>query len=127
MNVRNAATEMRLSKWSEIIKSRHVSGLNVIDFRKSRGIGKDRCYYWQRKLRDGTFEELMKPGNPVLPGTFAEVAVVNPVQLNPTHKNTAGNPVSEIGIEISGMKISAGGDYPPAALAALLKELAPPC
>ena len=127
MNAGKIAAGYRLSQWSEIIESRNASGLNVIDFCKSRGISKDQYYYWQKKLRDAVCEELIKAGNPVLPGTFAEVTVINSAQLNPTRENTAADPGSEIRIEISGMKISAGDDYPPAALAALLKELAPPC
>ena len=130
MNAKKIATEHWLEHWSEIIKSRSASGLNVIDFCKSRGISKDQYYYWQRKLRDGVRGELTKatvPQNPLLPGMFAEVVVAGFERSGEDHENTTGNARDEIKVEIPGMKIVAGSAYPPDALAALLKGLVRTC
>ena len=129
MNAKRIATEHRMAHWSEVMESRNASGLNVVDFCKSRGISKDRYYYWQRKLRNEACEELMKSAtqqNPLLPGMFTE-AVVADSELGANHKNAAGTACDEIKIEIPGMKIRAGSAYPPETLAALLKRLVSVC
>ena len=60
MNTQKVAKEFRLNQWSQIIKARNESGKTIKEFCADTGISKNAYFYWQRKLREVSCEELVK-------------------------------------------------------------------
>ena len=110
------------------MQDRGESGLSIKAFCKDAGIHENTYYYWQRKLRSAACEQLAK----VMPGTeqpgvarsgFTEVKI----QDDKKPQYTGAMLQSNLHIEISGVKISAGSSYPVDQLAHLLRELVSQC
>jgi hypothetical protein len=59
VNMREVATENRLSHWSGIIRERNASGLSIKAYCESIGVRLNVYYYWQRKLRGAAYEEAL--------------------------------------------------------------------
>jgi len=51
MTAKELATQYRMSQWAGLLQERTASGESIKEFCESRGISRDRYYYWQRKLR----------------------------------------------------------------------------
>jgi len=128
VDTRRLTAEVRLSRWSGIIRERAESGKTVKQWCSENGICAKTYYYWQRKLREavlGSLEEQKRPQMPSAGKTsFVEVRTTNPPSR---HVLPEGSPAAQIQIEISGMRITAGTGYPPETLASLLRGLAPLC
>lgn len=58
MNTRKIASEYRLAYWTQIMRRKRESGLNVKAFCESEGFHENKYYYWQRKLREATCEQM---------------------------------------------------------------------
>ena len=63
--------QVRMAKWSEIIKDRCESGLTIKEYCTERGISRDAYFYWLRKIRESAvaaaseqFAELLPPAEP---------------------------------------------------------------
>lgn len=121
MDVGEVTKEFRLAQWAQIFQERKIEGKRVRDFCQSRGIGKHMYYYWLRKVREATCEqlELRDPSSvrQVMTG-FAKVQVAEKPAL-PEPSNA-----ESIRIEYGGVKISVGGAYAPDKLAVFVRELA---
>ena len=114
--------EYRLQHWSGIIKECKESGLSVRAYCESAGIHENRYYYWQKKLREKICDELVKKNNKetgMIPAGFTEVKLPERISKNFL---TTGNP-NDISIEVSGIRIIAGVDYPTCKLVELLREM----
>lgn len=129
MQTREIASEYRLAHWSQVMRERRESGLSIKAFCLASGFHRNVYYYWQRKLREAacrqvaeiqTLERRMEPAEPC----FAEVLL----EPAPARAALAGGvPAGRLCVEFAGLQITADSDYPPANLAALVRELARPC
>jgi len=59
MDTRAIASEYRLSHWAEIIRDRSASGMSIRTYCRSAGICEKVYYYWQRKVREAAYRELL--------------------------------------------------------------------
>lgn len=122
------ASEYRLAHWSRVVRERRESGLSIKAFCQASGIHPNVYYYWQRKLREAACRQIaeiqeLESQEPTEP-RFTEVF------LEPTPARAAlpgGVPGGRLCVEFAGMRITADSDYPPANLAALVRELARSC
>jgi putative transposase len=87
MDTRKIAGQYRLTQWSEVIRRRTESGLNVRGFCDREGIRENTYYYWQRKLREAACGEtgaaLPAPGGwaAVVPAGTAGVSGTLPIEI----------------------------------------------
>jgi len=121
MKSKEVTKEYRLSEWACILQARKESGLKIREYCKDAGIPEHRYYYWQKKLREVACEELantQKNLAGLTPPGFIEVKTPLQSVLSPT---TSGH--SHLSVEVSGVKITAGGEYPVDKLVVLLREV----
>ena len=126
MNTRGIAREYRLSHWAAIIRERQESGLSVKAFCERAGFHANNYFYWQKKLREAACEGLAKTQSGAMALTapvFAEVKLPGPPALPPV----CGDHQTQICVEVSGMRLTAWGEYPIDKLAELLRELNRSC
>ena len=50
--------QMKLNKWSEIVKAQNESGLTVTSFCKENSIAKGKYYYWLKRIRQAACDNL---------------------------------------------------------------------
>ena len=123
MNTRQIAAEYRLSQWMEAIQERISSGETIKDFCKRKGVKRNTYFYWQQRIRKAACEKLSElqktdPSTGIsLPG-FTEVKLPETPKLERR---------GEVHIEIHGIQIRAGKDYPKESLVALLREVSRLC
>ena len=60
MNTRTIASEYRLQHWAGIIKESKESGLSIRTYCKNVGIHENTYFYWQKKLREAVYNEMVK-------------------------------------------------------------------
>jgi hypothetical protein len=58
MNTRNIASEYRLNYWAQIMQDCQASGMSISQYCKTAGFHPNKYYYWQRKLREASYQEL---------------------------------------------------------------------
>ena len=117
MEVQEVTTEYRLAQWAQVMKARADSGQSIKEFCQSSGISRNTYFYWQQRLRKAACEQFAAPG-------FAEVIVQ---ETPPALSQPEVAASSQLCIEVAGVRITADSTYPPAKLAALLRELTRPC
>ena len=129
MDSRMVATEFRMAQWAQVLQDRRESGESVKDYCQTRGIDRNRYFYWQRKLRDAACGQLAAAcadagqQSRAMVG-FAEVRL----QPSPWTGNEAGpGTQGSLVAEVSGVRISADGAYPAEKLAHLLRGLVGRC
>lgn len=120
-NTREMAAEYRLAHWAQVMRERQDSGMNIKTFCSTKGIHANVYYYWQRKLREASYEQLTQSGQ--LPQTRLVTSGFTEVKLMPTPPPME-LPVSHICVEIGGMRIIADSTYPTEKLTVLLREIA---
>jgi len=125
MNTREIAEEYRLSHWAGILQERKESGLSVRAFCKNAGFHENNYFYWQRKLREATCEELarVQDNTSVIPQGFMEVRLSARKSLSSIKDEGA----SQVSIETSGVRIAASSEYPIDKLVVLLREVSRVC
>ena len=126
MDTREIAVEYRLAHWAQIVQNREDSGLSVRTFCENIGIQKNSFYYWRKKLREATRQELTiseSSAASIMPPVFAEVKLASRVAL-PTSEASDQNRVC---VEVAGVRITADGGYPADKLAYLTREVSRPC
>ena len=121
MSTRSVASEYRLTQWAGIMNERRESGLSVKAFCASAGIHENTYFYWQRKLRETMCGDLT--GTALIPSGFTEVKLADQPTLPPPAATTH----NQVSIEASGIRITAGSEYPLDKLASLLREVVRPC
>jgi hypothetical protein len=123
MQTKEMIHDYQLAHWADIIRQRSESGLTVKAFCKSRGFNKSKSVYWQRGLRDKAYESLTKD-----PMRISDMAHQFTEATLAQHSTASANDASgEIRIEAFGIRITADSGYPPALIAALLREVMPLC
>ena len=127
LDVKTMTREIRLTRWSEIMRERRDSGKSVRTWCEDNGVKEKTYYYWQRRLRKSACEmiassqsTLYQSGMPLQ--SFAEIKLEPP-----TDRQHLEMPVSHICIELGKVRITAGSAYSPEKMALLLKELLRPC
>jgi len=126
MNTRYIAGEHRLAHWAGIMRDRAESGLSIRAYCENAGFHENIYYYWQKKLREITCEELARnegKSASMMPVGFMEVKM--PVQN--TLQSAADLPQRQVCVESARVRITAGGDYPVDKLVALVREVALSC
>ena len=127
MNTREIATEYRMAHWARIMQSRINSGLRVKEFCESAGIRENSYYYWQRKLREATCEEIARVesrASGITAPMFAEVKLAEKSAFLPAAVACNQNHVC---IEGRGVRITADGGYPADKLAYLTRAVMQSC
>jgi len=125
MNTRYIAEEHRLAHWAGIMRDRAESGLSIRAYCESAGFHENNYYYWQKRLREAACEEMAriqsKPTSLASAG-FMEIKVAS----QNAHQSLTGSPQSQVCIESTGVRITAGGDYPVDKLVVLVREVTLP-
>lgn len=126
MNTRKIAAEFRLSYWAQILNERQESRLSVKAFCKNAGFHENIYYYWQRKLREATCEEISR----IKQEEASRLVPLKFVEVKAEEKPASPIPVSQqaqIRIDIGEMRITAESEYPIGKLAELLREVTRSC
>jgi len=58
MNMREMASEYRLTHWAQIMRERKESGLNIKAYCEQQGFHENVYYYWQRRLREAAIKKI---------------------------------------------------------------------
>jgi len=129
MNTSAIAAEYRLAYWAGIIQERRDSGLSIKAFCEKAGFHENIYFYWQRKLREASCEQLAVIGKKstatgVAPSGFTEIRISE--SLRPQFRPEATSSGC-LYIEVGGVRITADGAYSPTKLAELLKGMMPLC
>ncbi len=114
MDMRKVAREVRLSKWSQILRERNASGQSIQIWCAENGIDRQQYYYWQRKLRESVAASLAERSEDlaVATPTFTEISV-------PSYKPCTG----VITVRVGEAVVEITGDVTPAVLEMILRIL----
>ena len=118
MSTKNAMAEYRLSNWAKLIHDRDSSGLSIKEYCTSIGIAEHMYYYRLKKVREAACDELVRvqSGSDVsAAGIFTEVKLSEPI---PSSTEILRNHVC---FEVSGLRLTAGSEYPLDKLTELLR------
>jgi transposase-like protein len=103
MDMRKVSREVRLTKWSEIIREQKASGESIHAWCAANGVTKQQYFYWQRQLREIACESLVLQQeslqHPV--PTFTEITTPRDVSTTGTITVRIGDAVVEIAGEAS--------------------------
>jgi hypothetical protein len=108
------------------MQERQESGLSIRAFCEKAGFHENIYFYWQRKLREAACVELSKNQSATtgLATTgFAEVKLTG--QYEPMSPEVGWQ--NQICVDVAGVRITAGGEYPTDKLAVVLREVMRPC
>ena len=125
MNTREIASAYRLSQWSQALQEKKADGESINAFCRRKGVSRNTYFYWQRKLRETAFQNLMPPASSLELAEKAIVpncwAVVSERTLEPSSE------LSTITIEIGKFRVSAEKDTMPEQLEKTLRVLMKLC
>lgn len=128
METREVAQEVRLSRWAELLREQKSSGMNIKNWCEAQGVSRAQFFYWQKKLRESVCRELIKGENPAddeSPLGWALCTTDTGIEMD---KATEESEIcDQLTIEVSGIRITAGREYPADKLAQLLRELQKSC
>ena len=117
MNTREIAKEYRLSHWARIMQDRVESGLSIEAFCKTAGFHPNVYFYWQRKLREATCQDLRPAQDKkVIPHGWAVCLPTKP-----------GSKESSVSIEIGKFRVVAGHESDVDQLEKIFRVLASLC
>jgi len=111
MDTKSTMIEYRLSNWVELVQDRECSGLSIKDYCASVGIAEHMYYYRLKKVREAACTELARSqstSSESITGSFAEVKLSEPAPT--AYRQNMQN--SHVCFETSGMRVTAGIDYP---------------
>jgi len=121
MKSREITNRYRLTEWAKIIQEHNETGEKLYDFLARKGIGKDKYYYWLRKVKEAAGEYLIekqpKQQTALAVRGFTEIKIAEPKMV------AAVTGSGQICIESGSCKILAGTEYPVEALVVLLREV----
>jgi len=121
MHTRYIAKEYRLAHWAKVITDQKESRLSVREYCDQVGIHENSYYYWQKKLRLAAIDELAT----VTPEE--QIHELTPIMTKLNLTRNSGSEFTGIGsndyinIEMFGIRLMAGRDYPVAKLSELLR------
>jgi len=129
MNTSAITAEYRLAYWAGIIQERRESGLSIKAFCEKAGFHENIYFYWQRKLREATCEQLAVIGKGtaatgMASSGFTEIRISESARASFRPGATSSGCLY---IEVGGIRITADDAYPPTKLAELLKGMMPLC
>jgi hypothetical protein len=108
------------------MRERKESGLSIKAFCENEGFHENIYYYWQRKLREATCEEMGRVQSKtadLAPQGFAEVQL----REDPTLPALAVARQGQICVEVGRIRVTANSEYPVNQLTDLLREVTRPC
>jgi len=120
MNTRYIAKEYRMAHWAKIITDHKESGSTVREYCEKSGLHENTYYYWQKKLRTAAIEELATAAEDQAQELMPIMAKLNLARNNGSDLNVAGSNDC-VSIEMFGIRLLAGRDYPIAKLSELLR------
>lgn len=124
MNTRDIATEYRLSHWAGVLQEHHSSGISIKEFCKRAGFREHVYYYWQRKLRETTCEELA-----VRAQNVAVVTEPSPAPTGWAACQRIDSPLNRSGlvVEVGGCRVHVEPETDLALLLKVCQALKSPC
>ena len=120
MNTRYIAKEYRMAHWAKIITDQKESGQTVREYCEKSGLHENSYYYWQKKLRAATIEELVTATEDQTKELVPIMAKLNLARNNGTDLTGTGSNDC-VSIEMFGIRLLASRDYPIAKLSELLR------
>jgi len=108
MNARTAMTEYRLSSWVKMVQDRDSSGLSIKEYCENVGIAPHIYYYRLKKIREAACDELTRvQSKPEISASeiFTEVKLPESISSANVHSN-------QVCLEVSGLRLTAGSEYP---------------
>ena len=117
------AHKVRLTRWAELLREQKSSGMNIKNWCEAQGVSRARFFYWQKKLRESVCTELVNRERPAdeSPQGWAMCRADTGAHM---HKVAEESGISDqLTVEVNGIKITAGREYPVDQLAQLLREL----
>jgi len=131
INTREIAAEYRLSYWERIMGERIESGLSIKDYCKRIGICGNTYFYWQRRVREATCQELIAltpdkttmTDNSLLPSAVPRAEWLEVREASA--ENAGGG--KTLPIEINGCRVLAGSDVDTELLAKVCRVLVSLC
>jgi len=127
MNTKTTTSEYRLKQWTKLVQDRDNSGLTIKSYCESIGMAEHSYYHRLRKVREAACNELAKLEGGAAGGLTA--ALFAEVQLPEMPKTQPASVVPEthICIEASGLRLTAGSEYPIHKLTEILHSVIRPC
>jgi len=126
MSTRAATARYRLKNWAKMVQDRESSGQTIKAYCENIGIAEHVYYHRLRKVREAASGELaivQSGANSLAPSLFAKVRLPE----SPTSPLSAGILQNHICIEIAGVRLTAGSDYPIDKLTGLLQAVSRSC
>jgi len=120
MNTRYIAKEYRLAHWAQIITEQKESGLTVRAYCEEAGLHENSYYYWQKKLRTAAIDELTTATDEQTQELVPIMARLN-LTRNSGLESTGAGSGDCVSIEMFGIRLLVGRDYPIAKLTELLR------
>lgn len=126
LDTRNVAHGVRLCKWAEVLQEQKRSGQSIKSFCETQGISRQSFFYWQGKLREAACKELSERKTESLeaPSGWALCAMETKAPAHTTDEIISS---TQMTMEVNGILITAGSEYPVEKLALLLRELMGGC
>ncbi len=59
MNISKVTHQVKLDRWTAILKEQNSSGLSIKDWCSQNGITRDQFFYWKRKLKESVLESAL--------------------------------------------------------------------
>ena len=109
-----------MSHWTKIITDQKESGLTVRAYCEEAGLHENSYYYWQKKLRTAVIDEMTMATGEQTQELAPVMAKLNLTRNNGSESTGAGSGDS-VSIEMFGIRLLAGRDYPVAKLSELLR------
>ena len=126
MSIRESTYEYRLRSWTKLIQERESSGLSIKAYCESIGMAEHSYYHRLRKVREAACVELTRLESSK---TDVSATMFTEVKL----PETAGTQTlsiidqSQLCIETSGLRLTAGSEYPIAKLLKLMQSVRQSC
>ena len=118
MSSKGVMTEYRLSRWVKLIQDRDSSGLSIRAYCESIGIAEHMYYYRLKKVREAACDELVRVHSG---SSSAASEVFTEVKLSETIPSSTEVHRNHVCFEVSGLRLTAGSEYPIDRLAELLR------
>ena len=123
MNTREMATQYKMAEWTQLLKERAASGLNIKEFCEQRGIPRQTYHYWQTKLREAAAQQLNQPCT-----SEPEPQALAPVNWTQVTEEIAPMPEPQgLTLRIGGAEIEVREGFDEALLASVCRTLSQSC
>ena len=103
MNVSKVTHQVKLDRWTAILKEQNSSGLSIKDWCSQNGIKRDQFFYWKRKLKESVLESALPEIVPVSLPTLSSDCTTCKTCTTPQLTNTdflARITIQDVSIEL---------------------------